>query len=156
MAFGKWRLGLAALAVSLAAGGAQAFEVTDTQGKRHRLSDYKGKWVVVNFWATWCTPCIREIPEIAEYQKAHAPDRAVVIGIAMDVENVEKTKQFAQKVGHAYPLVLEDDATEKQFGKVKGLPTTIIFDPAGKRAFDRAGTVTRKSLEDATTARPKG
>jgi thiol-disulfide isomerase/thioredoxin len=154
MAFGKWRLGLAALAVSLAAGGAQAFEVTDTQGKRHRLSDYKGKWVVVNFWATWCTPCIREIPEIAEYQKAHAPDRAVVIGIAMDVENVEKTKQFAQKVGHAYPLVLEDDATEKQFGKVKGLPTTIIFDPAGKRAFDRAGTVTRKSLEDATTARP--
>jgi thiol-disulfide isomerase/thioredoxin len=156
MLYEKWRLGVAAFAVSLAAGGAQAFEVTDTQGKRHRLADYKGKWVVVNFWATWCTPCIREIPEIAEYQKAHAPDRAVVIGIAMDVENPEKTKQFAQKVGHAYPLVLEDDATEKQFGKVKGLPTTVIFDPAGKRAFDRAGTVTRKSLEDATTARPKG
>jgi thiol-disulfide isomerase/thioredoxin len=156
MLYEKWRLGMAAIAVSLAAGGAQAFEVTDTQGKRHRLADYKGKWVVVNFWATWCTPCIREIPEIAEYQKAHAPDRAVVIGIAMDVENPEKTKQFAQKVGHAYPLVLEDDATEKQFGKVKGLPTTIIFDPAGKRSFDRAGTVTRKSLEDATTARPKG
>jgi thiol-disulfide isomerase/thioredoxin len=147
---------IAGLALLLAAGAAGAFDVTDTEGRRHRLADYRGKWVVVNFWATWCTPCIREIPEIAEFQRAHSPDRAVVIGIAMDVDNPAKTKQFAQKVGHAYPLVLEDEATEKQFGKVKGLPTTVIFDPAGKRHFDRAGTVTRKSLEDATTARPKG
>jgi thiol-disulfide isomerase/thioredoxin len=147
---------LAAFALLLAAGTAGAFDVTDTEGKRHRLADYKGKWVVVNFWATWCTPCIKEIPEIAEFQRANAPDRAVVIGIAMDVDNAEKTKQFAQKVGHAYPLVLEDDGTEKQFGKVKGLPTTVIYDPAGKRSFDRAGTVTRKSLEEATAAKPKG
>jgi thiol-disulfide isomerase/thioredoxin len=146
---------LATLVLALASGSAHAFDVTDTQGKRHRLADYRGKWVVVNFWATWCSPCIKEIPEIAEFQKAHAPDRAVVIGIAMDVDNPEKTRQFAQKVGHAYPLVLEDDATERQFGKVKGLPTTVIFDPAGKRAFDRAGTVTRKSLEEATAVRPK-
>ncbi len=143
---------------ALGARAAFAFEVTDTDGKRHRLADYRGKWVVVNFWATWCTPCIKEIPEIAEFQRANAPARAVVLGIALDVEDVARTKQFAKKIGHAYPLVLEDDGTEKQFGKVKGLPTTIIFDPEGRRAWDRTGTVTRRSLEDAiaTPAKPKG
>ena len=130
----------------LAAAPAFAFDVTDTEGKRHRLADYRGKWVVVNFWATWCAPCIKEIPEIAEFRQAYAA-KAVVLGIALDVEGEAKTIEFAKKVGHAYPLVLGDEGAEKQFGKVKGLPTTVVFDPAGKRVYDRLGTVTRKSLE---------
>lgn len=136
---------------------AQAFEVTDTDGKRHRLADYRGKWVVVNFWATWCTPCIKELPEIAEFRRANAQG-AVVLGIALDVDDVAKTKQFARKFGHDYPLVLEDEATEKQFGRAKGLPTTFIYGPDGKRAWERTGTVTRKSLEEAIAAagKPKG
>ncbi len=134
------------LAMGLAS-AAHAFEVTDTDGKRHRLADYKGKWVVVNFWATWCTPCIKEIPEIADFQRAHAPGQAVVLGIALDVEGVEDTKRAARKFGHAYPLVLEGDDTERQFGKVRGLPTTIVYDPAGKEAWKRLGPVTRKTLE---------
>jgi thiol-disulfide isomerase/thioredoxin len=144
-------------ALALLAAPALAFDVTDTDGKRHRLADYRGKWVVVNFWATWCTPCIKEIPEIAEFQRAHAPARAVVLGVALDSEDEAKVRQFARKYGHAYPLVLEDDDTEKVFGKVKGLPTTIIYDPSGRRAWERTGTVTRKSLEDAiaTAGRPK-
>jgi thiol-disulfide isomerase/thioredoxin len=149
------RAGGVAFALAIAVPAAHAFEVTDTDGKRHRLADYRGKWVVVNFWATWCTPCIKEIPEIAEFQRANAPQRAVVIGIALDVDNADKTRQFAQKVGHAYPLVLGDEKVEKQFGKVKGLPTTIVFDPAGKRAWDRTGTVTRKSLEEVLAAPAK-
>ncbi|QJR15963.1 TlpA family protein disulfide reductase [Usitatibacter palustris] len=145
-------LGLWSLVLGLACAlPAAAFDLTDTTGQHHRLADYKGRWVVVNFWATWCTPCIAEIPEIAQFAKDRAKD-VVVIGVALDVEDSEeKTKQFAKKVGHAYPLVLGDDAVEKQLGKVRGLPTTRVYDPTGKRVYDQLGPVTKKSLEESTT-----
>ena len=132
--------------------GAQAFELVDTQGKRHALSGYQGRWVVVNFWATWCVPCIQEIPEIAQFQREHP--KVVVIGIAMDADNPGKVKQFAQKLGHDYPLVLANRKVEAQLGDPKALPWTQVYDPSGKRVYDRAGRVTRKSLEDATNSRP--
>lgn len=139
--------GVLALAVSAAA---SAFDVTDTAGVRHRLADYKGRWVVVNFWATWCAPCIKEIPEIAEFAKEHKD--VVVVGVALDIEEgVEKTKAFAKKVGHEYPLVLDEDSkAEKQFGKVRGLPVTKVYDPTGKKIYDRLGVVSRKFLEETT------
>ncbi len=150
----KGFLAVVTVAAALAAPAARAFDVTDTEGRRHRLADLKGKWVVVNFWATWCAPCIKEIPEIAAFEKEQAPSKAVVIGIALDVEGEAKTIEFAKKVGHAYPLVLGDDKVEKQFGKVKGLPTTLVFDPSGKRVYDRLGTVTKKSLEQILAGPP--
>ena len=127
---------------------AAAFDLKDTQGKAHRLADYQGRWVVVNFWATWCVPCIQEIPDIAEFAKAHP--RVVVIGVAMDAEDVGKVKRFADKTGHHYPLVLADASVEKQLGEPRALPTTRIYDPAGKVVYDRVGRVSRKSLEELT------
>lgn len=144
-------LAAAALAATLAPVTASAFELTDTQGRRHKLADYKGRYVVLNFWATWCVPCIQEIPEIAAFQKEHP--RVVVIGVAVDAENVAKVKQFAQKTGHDYPLVLSDESVEKQLGDPRALPTTRIYDPAGKVFYDRVGRVTAKFLEEATGAK---
>jgi thiol-disulfide isomerase/thioredoxin len=131
-------------------GYAAAFELADTAGKRHSLADYKGRWVVLNFWATWCVPCIQEIPEIAEFARAHP--RVAVIGVAMDADNPAKVKQFAQKTGHDFPLVLADEKVEKQLGEPKALPTTRIYDPAGKVVYDRPGRVDRKALEGLTKA----
>jgi thiol-disulfide isomerase/thioredoxin len=152
----KWLLRLLRVFVmaftALAASAADAFEVTDTQGKRHELADYRGRWVVVNFWATWCVPCIQEIPEIAEFAREHP--KVAVLGIAMDAENPGKVKQFAQRVGHAYPLVLANAKVEKQLGSPKALPWTQVYDPSGKRVYDRAGRVTKKSLEEATGSKP--
>ena len=127
---------------------AHAFDLRDTAGARHRLADYKGKFVIVNFWATWCVPCIQEIPEIAAFHRDHP--EVVLIGVAMDAENPAKVKQFATKVGHDYPLVLGTESVEKQLGSPRALPTTRIYDPKGKVVYDRVGRVTRKLLEDNT------
>ena len=148
--FLRLSLTMLAICVALPAG---AFDVSDTDGKRHRSADYRGRWVVVNFWATWCAPCIKEIPEISAFAKAHGAKDVIVIGIALDVEDPAKVLEFARKTGHDYALVLGDEKVEKQFGRVKGLPTTVVFDPQGKRVYDRLGVVDRKVLEDVIAAR---
>src|SRR3954452_17687730 len=135
--------GLSGMSCAFAAGA--SWDLKDVEGKNHRLADYKGRWVLLNFWATWCVPCIQEIPEIAAFQRER-PDVSV-LGVAIDAEDVAKTKQFAAKVGHDYPLVLSDDAVERQLGTVRALPTTRIFDPAGKLVYDKPGRVDRKLLD---------
>ena len=136
----------------LLATSAIAFELKDTAGQPQRLADLKGKWVVVNFWATWCAPCVKEIPDFAAFAIANA-DKVRVIGIALDWDETgkreadeRKVKSFAKKVGLTYPLVLGDEKSEKSFGKMKGLPTTIIYDRAGKVAFQKTGPVTLDML----------
>lgn len=143
---------VAAILCLLAVPAASAFDLTDTQGKPHRLADYQGRWVVINFWATWCVPCIQEIPEIAEFQREQG--KVVVIGVAMDEGEPAKVKRFAARVGHSYPLVLADAKVTKQLGEPRALPTTRVIDPAGKVVYDRVGRVTKKSLEELTRSRP--
>jgi|SRR4051794_17584806 thiol-disulfide isomerase/thioredoxin len=128
---------------------AAAFDLRDGDGKPQRLADYKGRWVVLNFWATWCVPCIQEIPEIAAF--AHAHRDVVVLGVAMDAEdNLARVKQFVAKTGHDYPVIYSNAQVEKQLGEQRALPTTRIYDPRGKVVYDRPGRVTRKSLEELT------
>jgi thiol-disulfide isomerase/thioredoxin len=139
----------AIVSASVVATPAAAFSLNDAEGKTWRLTDLKGKWVVVNFWATWCAPCVKEIPDLAAFAKAH-PDNVAVLGVALDYDNVPQLKAFAKKVGLTYPLVLgeEQDQAEKQLGRVKGLPTTLVYDPSGKQVLNRTGTITREQLEE--------
>ena len=98
---------LAGLLLALFASWAQAggFKLTDTDGKTHTLDGYKGKWVLVNFWATWCPPCQEEIPDLIALH-GEKKNNLVVIGIAMDYRNAKQVTDFADGLLVDYPIVL--------------------------------------------------
>lgn len=122
-----------------------AFTVTDTQGRTHRLADYRGKWVLVNFWATWCPPCLEEMPDLQTLHETRKD--LVVIGIAMDWRDPEYVKKFADDLLVTFPIVLGNSRIAAQIGQVRGLPTTYLYDPEGRLAAYNVGALTRQEVE---------
>lgn len=125
---------------------ASEFVFKDMQGGVQRLSDYKGKWVLVNFWATWCPPCLEEIPDLVEMHNARKASDFVVIGIAMS-SSMDSVNAFAKQMEISYPIVFGDEKTAAQIGKVVALPTSYLYDPTGKLVSYQAGMVTRADIE---------
>ena len=135
---------LLALACPVHAAG---FSLEDLQGNTHRLEDYRGKWVLVNFWATWCTPCLSEIPELSSLHDAHEDKDLVVIGIAMNSGSSRRVADFSQAHGINYPVVMGNRRIAAQIGELVVLPTSFLYDPNGKQVSHQAGEVTRKGVE---------
>jgi thiol-disulfide isomerase/thioredoxin len=131
----------------IAGAGAHAFTLTDTKGKVHRLQDYRGKWVLVNFWATWCPPCLEEIPDLIRLYEKRANKDLMVIGVAMDYQSPATVLQFAEQMFISYPVVLGDKASAAQIGKITALPTTFLYGPDGKLAATTVGPVTPDAIE---------
>ena len=139
---------LAGLFLALMALGVQAadFKVTDTLGKTHTLSGYKGKWVLVNYWATWCPPCLEEIPDLIALHE-NKKNNLVVLGIALDYRSPKQVTEFAEGLLVTYPIVLGTPKTVNQIGPVQGLPTTYLFNPEGKMVAQQVGAITREAVE---------
>ena len=125
---------------------AAEFSMTDTAGKSHKLSQYKGKWVLVNFWATWCPPCLEEIPDLIELHE-NKKNNLVVLGVALDYRNGEQVKDFADSMLVSYPIILGDRKMAAQVGPVDGLPTTYLYNPQGKLVAHQLGAITRVDVE---------
>jgi thiol-disulfide isomerase/thioredoxin len=127
-------------------GSAAAFTLTDSHGKTHRLSDYSGKWVLVNYWATWCPPCLEEIPDLVALHE-NKKNNLVVIGIAMDYQDPRQVLAFAEQHMLSYPIVLGDSKAAAEVGPVNGLPTSYLYNPEGKRVAYVVGALTRSAVE---------
>ena len=127
---------------------AHEFTLKDIHGQVHHLSDYRGKWVLVNFWATWCPPCLEELPDLAALYTAHKDKDLVVLGVAMEYPSAKVVRDFLKENPIPYPVVLGDYTMAKQIGEVEVLPTSYLFDPTGKPASSHAGAITRDSVEE--------
>lgn len=143
--FARWVV-VCALLLCAAAAAAQPFAFTDMQGKQHRLQDYRGKWVLVNFWATWCPPCLEEIPDLVSLHEAHKKTDLVVIGVALD-STEQSVKEFVAKHHVSYPLVIGDYDMAEQVGEVEVLPTSYLYNPQGQLVSFQQGLLTRSSVE---------
>ncbi len=123
------------------------YELTDLDGKLHSLDQYKGKWLVVNYWATWCKTCIKEMPDlIALYEKNKDKDIAV-IGINFEQINIDRLKAFVDKKAIPFPVLRGAMLPDTPLGRVNALPTTFILDPSGKPVASQTGIVSRLKLE---------
>lgn len=140
---------LLATALLLAAGSAVAkdFMFKDTHGQVQRLSDYRGKWVLVNFWATWCPPCLQEVPDLITLHNVHHDKDLVVIGVSLD-STKEAVQRFVAKHAVTYPVVVGDYKMAEQIGEIEALPTSYLFDPNGKAVVAHTGVVTKEGLEE--------
>lgn len=124
------------------------YRLPDLNGKEHSLADYRGKWVIVNYWATWCPPCQEEIPDLVEFHDRHKNGDAVVVGINFEDIGEEQLRTFVDSFLISYPILRSEPLPVTPLGSIPGLPTTFIIAPDGTPVARQVGPVTGEQLED--------
>jgi len=126
---------------------ANSFLLKDTEGKKHTLSQYKGKWVIVNYWATWCPPCLEEVPDLVALYDSRKNKDVMVIGVVFDYQSAKEVAEYVDDMLMSYPIVLGDDEVTRQIGNAEVLPTSYIYNPRGELVKTKRGLVTKQYLE---------
>ncbi len=126
---------------------APEFELRDLSGNQVHLSEFRGKAVVLNFWATWCAPCRREIPWFIEFQKEYGPQGLQIIGVSMDDGGINAIVPFVRRMGIDYVVLLGDSRVSSLYGGLEVLPTTYYISPRGDVIAFANGVLSKTEVE---------
>ena len=143
--FDGWSMGSRVPAVGMPV---EDFHLTDLEGKQQSLSQYRGKIVLVNFWATWCKPCTTEMPAIqASFDKLR--DKGFVVLAINELEDDAKVREHIKQYGHTFPVLMDrDNKVANQFG-VFGLPVSVFIDQEGRvQEYIKGGLLTEQKIDD--------
>lgn len=151
-------LGITLLSSVTSAGGQQTrapgavgstaanFSVTDLNNRKVSLRAYRGRVVLLNFWATWCGPCLIELPRFGEWQKLYGSEQFQVIAISMD-DSEEPVRRVSSRLKLNYPIAMGDERLGSAYGDILGLPVTLLIDRKGHIRYKHRGEVDLKTLE---------
>jgi thiol-disulfide isomerase/thioredoxin len=128
------------------------FELKDSTGKLVKLSDYAGKVVLIDFWATWCAPCKSSMPWLNEMAGRYRGEGFEVLGISMDEDGWDKVLPFLKKVNVGYPILMGNKRVAYLYGDVESLPLAFFVDRQGRVAAMHLGNASRKDFESAVKA----
>ncbi len=123
------------------------FALKDSDGRVVQLSDYRGKVVLLNFWATWCGPCQMEIPWFIDFERTLKGQGLEVVGISMDDDGWKAVRPFVSQEGINYRILLGDDSIAQLYGGVDSLPTSFMIDREGRIAAVHVGLVSKSRYE---------
>jgi peroxiredoxin len=145
----------AAIVFTLSPGGvlgqkvnAPQFELRDINGRIVRLSNYRGKVVLINFWATWCPPCRAEMPDLVRLQREHAKQGLQIIGITYPPETKTRVRRFARSLKVNYPIILGTRQIKDRFSSEETLPLTVVIDRDGKVSDIISGILLREEFDE--------
>jgi len=128
---------------------APPWSLTNLNGQRLDSAALTGKVVFLNFWATFCPPCIREIPDLAAFHLAHSNDPVAVVGLSLDTTGPDAVRSFVRKLDIPYPVAMADASVAEAFGGVGQIPSTFVIAADGTFAARYLGALTREELERA-------
>ncbi len=127
---------------------APQLELRDLDGRVVRLSDYQGKVVLINFWATWCPPCRAEMPDLVRLQREHRKQGLQIIGITYPPEKKDRVRRFARSIKVNYPIILGTRQIKARFSSDETLPLTIVIDRDGKITDIISGILLREEFDE--------
>ena len=144
-----WQITFATLLLLIATQSkAVDYELPDVDGQMQSLDQYQGKWVIVNYWATWCGTCMKELPDLVSMHENNKDKDIVVVGVNFEFIGNRQLRKFVSQQSIPYLMLHSEPVPVTALGKVPALPTTYIIDPHGSVVAGEVGLVSRQNLED--------